>query len=369
MKTPTNTDLNLDSTLDSSLGEIFNNQPSTQEEEIVVIDTDIDSNGDEVNYDFSKPTIDEDEVIKNATSTKVDTNAEDGKNDAPASKQVETKVDLEGLDPKGTEKRLAELETENIKLTALVNVYKEKYSEISFKYSLLQEQGKKVNATADNWLQDNSELIDNLGQVYSNTFGALDYKLIEDVITDTDLSAVKRQTALRNMILEGKYQFDSLFGKGKIDIARAKVRHIVSKNNLKPVIEKKVLDYFEQKFYNQGNREDSSAIEAVLRRPIPELGRDISKYAASIKVKQAQKPDSDAEIRIRALEEENRLLKLRGNNTTSPQDNETTPARNTGRSFNNSEYVANTTPQFSKPKQTTKFNGRYMSDIAATYGQ
>jgi hypothetical protein len=216
-------------------------------------------------------------------------------------------------------------------------------------------------------LQDDSERIQQLEEIYKNTYAALDYKLIEDIVTDTDLStSTKRQSALRNGLLEAKYQFDSVFGKSKLDIARAKIKHIVSKNNLKPVIERKVLDYFEQKFYNSSNREDSSAIDAVLRRSIPELGKDISKYSASIKVKQAQKPDSEKELELRALQEENRLLKLRGTNTTASQDNETNP-RN-GKSFN-SDYLANTAPQFSKQKQTNSFNGRSMASIAGLYEQ
>ncbi len=363
---------NADANLDSTFGEIFNKSTNMEDDadDMQIIDVDSASNGDEVNYDFSAPTIDEKEILdslgKKATAGNADTDETDeGSNENPKqspAKENSTKENKEIDLVKENER----LEAENVKLTALNNVYKEKLNELTFKYSLLQEKDKKVSSTADVWLQDDSERIQQLEEIYKNTYAALDYKLIEDIVTDTDLStSTKRQSALRNGLLEAKYQFDSVFGKSKLDIARAKIKHIVSKNNLKPVIERKVLDYFEQKFYNSSNREDSSAIDAVLRRSIPELGKDISKYSASIKVKQAQKPDSEKELELLALQEENRLLKLRGTNTTASQDNETNP-RN-GKSFN-SDYLANTTPQFSKPKQTNSFNGRSMASIAGLSG-
>lgn len=368
---------NADANLDSTFGEIFNKSTNMEDDadDMQIIDVDSDSNGDEVNYDFSTPTIDEKEILDSLGKKEGTNGTDEDTNENP--KQVSAKGDSAKGDSAKVvpakenkevdlEKENERLEAENVKLTALNNVYKEKLNELTFKYSLLQEKDKKVSSTADAWLQDDSERIQQLEEIYKNTYAALDYKLIEDIVTDTDLStSTKRQSALRNGLLEAKYQFDSVFGKSKLDIARAKIKHIVSKNNLKPVIERKVLDYFEQKFYNSSNREDSSAIDAVLRRSIPELGKDISKYSASIKVKQAQKPDSEKELELLALQEENRLLKLRGTNTTASQDNETNP-RN-GKSFN-SDYLANTTPQFSKPKQTNSFNRRSMASIAGLSG-
>ena len=267
-------------------------------DDMQIIDVDSDSNGDEVNYDFSAPTIDEKEILDSLGKKEGTNGTDEDTNENP--KQVSAKGDSAKGDsakvvPTKENKEIdlvkenERLEAENVKLTALNNVYKEKLNELTFKYSLLQEKDKKVSSTADAWLQDDSERIQQLEEIYKNTYAALDYTLIEDIVTDTDLStSTKRQSALRNGLLEAKYQFDSVFGKSKLDIARAKIKHIVSKNNLKPVIERKVLDYFEQKFYNSSNREDSSAIDAVLRRSIPELGKDISKYSASIKVKQIQ---------------------------------------------------------------------------------
>jgi hypothetical protein len=364
---------NADANLDSTFGEIFNKSTNVEDnaDDMEIIDVDSDSNGDEVNYDFSTPTIDEKQILDSLGKKANESgSSNEGSNEGSdeGSKQSPTK-ELPVKENKEVDltKENERLEAENVKLTALNNVYKEKLNELTFKYSLLQEKDKKVSSTADAWLQDDSERIQQLEEIYKNTYAALDYKLIEDIVTDTDLStSTKRQSALRNGLLEAKYQFDSVFGKSKLDIARAKIKHIVSKNNLKPVIERKVLDYFEQKFYNSSNREDSSAIDAVLRRSIPELGKDISKYSASIKVKQAQKPDSEKELELRALQEENRLLKLRGTNTTASQDNETNP-RN-GKSFN-SDYLANTAPQFSKQKQTNSFNGRSMASIAGLYEQ
>jgi hypothetical protein len=90
---------NADANLDSSFGEIFNKSTNVEDnaDDMEIIDVDSDSNGDEVNYDFSTPTIDEKQILdslgkKAGESGSSNEGSDEGSDEG--SKQSPTKVSL-----------------------------------------------------------------------------------------------------------------------------------------------------------------------------------------------------------------------------------------------------------------------------------